>query len=86
MRYYNLPAESGVLVVSVEEGSPAHRAGLREGDLLVAFDGRAIAGIDDLHKLLTRQQVGVRSPVTIIRGNERLVLDIVPAESRRNED
>ena len=58
------------------------RAGLHEGDIVVEFAGQAIAGIDDLHKHLTGAQVGVRSPLTIIRHNEKLALEIVPEESR----
>jgi len=82
VRYHQLPVESGILVLSVEPDSPGQRAGLREGDIIVAFDGRPTAGIDDLHRLLTEQQVGMRRPLTIIRGGARLVLEIVPAESR----
>src|SRR6266568_5905464 len=52
VRFFNLPVETGMLVVGVEPGSPASRAGLREGDLIVEFAGQAIAGIDDLHKHL----------------------------------
>src|SRR5690348_6620582 len=53
VRHYNLPVETGMLVVGVEPGSPASRAGLREGDIVVEFAGQVIAGIDDLHKRLT---------------------------------
>jgi S1-C subfamily serine protease len=53
VRYYGLPAESAVMVVSFEPDSPARRAGLEEGDLIIEFDGKTIVGIDDLHKLLT---------------------------------
>jgi S1-C subfamily serine protease len=81
VRHFNLPKETGMLVLQVEPGSPASRAGLREGDIVVEFAGQAIAGIDDLHKHLTGAQVGVRSPVTVIRNTERLQLEIVPAES-----
>ncbi|HXT41280.1 MAG TPA: trypsin-like peptidase domain-containing protein, partial [Candidatus Angelobacter sp.] len=80
-RHYNLPAETGMLVVGVEPGSPASRAGLREGDIVIEFAGQAIAGIDDLHKQLTGAHVGVRSPLTILRHTEKLTLEIVPAES-----
>ena len=81
VRYHRLPNETGMLVAHVEPGSPASRAGLREGDVIVEFAGQAIAGIDDLHKLLTGAQVGVRSPLTIIRNTEKLQLEVVPEES-----
>jgi S1-C subfamily serine protease len=81
VRHFNLPNETGMLVVGVEPNSPASRTGLREGDMIVEFDGHAIAGIDDLHKHLTGMQVGVRSPLTVIRHTEKLQLEIVPEES-----
>ena len=58
VRFYRLPTESGVLVVSVEENSPAQKAGLVEGDVVIGFDGRPVAGIDDLHKELSRGENG----------------------------
>jgi S1-C subfamily serine protease len=83
VRFFNLPNDTGMLVVHVESGSPASRAGLREGDVIVEFDGHAIAGIDDLHKLLTGAQAGVRSQLTVIRHTEKLELEIVPEESQK---
>jgi len=80
-RAHQLAAESAVLVATVGEGSPAERAGLRQGDLIVGYAGQAIGGIDDLHRLLTEEQVGVRSRMTILRRGERLDLDVVPEES-----
>src|SRR5881398_1123875 len=59
MRFYNLPLETGVLVVSVEKASPAKRAGLREGDVIVAFNERPIGTIHELHKVLVSEQIGV---------------------------
>jgi S1-C subfamily serine protease len=55
---------------------------LAEGDIVVEFNGQTIAGIDDLHKLLTGAQAGVRSPLAVIRHNEKLALEIVPEDSR----
>jgi S1-C subfamily serine protease len=81
VRYHQLPAETGLLVIQAEPGSPAARAGLREGDMIVEFDGQIITGIDDLHKLLTGAQVGVRSPMVVLRAAEKLRLEIVPEES-----
>jgi S1-C subfamily serine protease len=81
VRFHNLPVESGILVTSIEPNSPAQRADLHEGDIIVGYNGQPIPGIDALHQLLTDAQVGVRSTLTIIRRTETLRLDIVPDES-----
>jgi S1-C subfamily serine protease len=82
-RFHNLPVESGILVVSIEPESPAQRAGLAEGDIIVAYNSHPISSIDDLHRQLTETQVGSRSLLTIIRRTEKLDRPIVPEESRR---
>jgi S1-C subfamily serine protease len=82
VRFYNLPQESGVVVLGVEDGSPAKKSGLREGDVIVALDEKPVAGVDDLHRLLTDAQVGARCELTLIRHTERLTLPIAPAEAR----
>jgi|SRR5579864_5669036 len=80
VRYHNLPVESGVRVEEVQESSPAARAGLVRGDVIVAFAGQPVAGIDDLHRLLTETHVGTRSDIGILRAAEKRTLEIVPAE------
>jgi S1-C subfamily serine protease len=75
-----LRAESGVLVISVEPGSPAEHAGLQERDLLVEFDGSAISSIDDLHKQLTDERIGKNVELVVIRHSERVSLQAVPQE------
>jgi S1-C subfamily serine protease len=82
VRFYGWPLETGVLVVSVEKNSPAKRAGLREGDLIVAFDSQPIGSVHDLHKVLVGEQIGVSASLTVIRRTEKLELSILPAESR----
>ncbi len=82
IRFYRLPLETGVLVVSIEKNSPAERAGLREGDLMVAFNGQPIGSVHDLHKTLVGEQIGVSASLTVIRHTEKLELSILPAESR----
>jgi S1-C subfamily serine protease len=82
-RQLNLVTASGVLVLSVEKDSPAERAGLVEGDVVIAMDARPIKGIDDLHTHLTDEKIGVPCELTIIRRSARLSLPVVPAESRR---
>lgn len=82
VRFYDLPKESGALVQSVEENSPAKRAGLREGDVIVALEGQPVAGVDDLHRLLTEVRVGLSCTLTVLRWTEKLELKITPEEAR----
>lgn len=82
VRFYNLPVESGILVISTENPSPAQQTGLRQGDVIVELDGQPVASIDDLHRLLTEERVGVRSSLTVIRHSEQLILYITPEESK----
>jgi S1-C subfamily serine protease len=82
VRFYGLAQETGVVVAGIEDPSPARTAGLREGDVIVALDGKSVAGVDDLHRLLTDTHVGARCELTIIRHTERLVLPIFPEEAR----
>src|SRR5262245_4435733 len=81
VRFYSLPLETGVLVVSVEKNSPAERAGLREGDLIVAFNGQPIGTVHHLHKVLVGEQIGVSATLTVLRHTEKLEISILPAES-----
>ena len=78
VRRHELPQESGVLVLSVEKSSPAERTGLREGDVIVSLAGRAVEGVDDLHKALTHQSIGTSLPIAVLRNSEMLALEVEP--------
>ena len=82
VRFYDLAKETGALILSVEENSPAKRAGLRDGDVIVALGGKPVAGVDDLHRLLTDVRVGVGCSLTVLRHTEKLELKIVPEEAK----
>jgi S1-C subfamily serine protease len=82
VRFYDLPKESGALVLSVEEKSPAKRAGLRDGDIIVALEGHPIAGVDDLHRVLTDIPAGASCLLAVLRHTEKLELKIVPEEAK----
>jgi S1-C subfamily serine protease len=84
VRYFNLPVETGVMVTAIEPNSPAARTDLAEGDVIVEADGKPIATIDDLHRLLTDEQVGVKLKLTVIRRTERLIVEVEPVESGRS--
>jgi S1-C subfamily serine protease len=82
VRFYGLPLETGVLVASVEKNSPAERAGVRQHDLIVAFNGQPIGNVHHLHKVLVGDQINVSATLTVIRHTEKLEMSILPAESR----
>jgi S1-C subfamily serine protease len=80
--HHQLQAESGMLVLHIEPGSPAHGAGLSEGDVIVGFAGEPVAGVDDLHRLLTEERIGQATSLTLIRRAEKRTIDVAPVESR----
>jgi S1-C subfamily serine protease len=79
-RYHHLKQETGVLVAGLEPDSPAARAGLLEGDILLALDGATTPAVDALHKLLTGDRIGERAIVTFLRGVEVRRHAIIPLE------
>jgi len=81
-RENHLAVTSGVFIVSVEPNSPAANAGLKDGDVVLAFGGTPVTGVDDLHRLLTEEKIGVATGITILRSARRRTITVVPAESR----
>jgi S1-C subfamily serine protease len=79
-RANQIAVTSGVLVASVEPRSPAAAAGAREGDIVIAFGGESVQGIDDLLRLLTDARIGVPTQLTILRRGGRRQLMVVPEE------
>ena len=78
VRTHHLPIDTGIFVVSVEQNSPAQKAGVRDGDFIVGLGDHAVGDIDALHRLLTDHQAGVRAKLTLLRGTEKLVLYVDP--------
>ena len=60
-----------MVVVSVEAGSPAATGGARQGDLILALGDEPVSGVDDLHRCLTGDRIGVPSPLTVLRAGQR---------------
>jgi S1-C subfamily serine protease len=81
-RANGLAVTSGVLVLSIEAASPASRAGLAEGDVILSLGDHAVAGVDDLHRYLTEERIGTSLPLAVLRRGRRIRLTIVPAEAR----
>jgi S1-C subfamily serine protease len=80
-RFHHLVQLSGVLVLDVQAGGPAARAGVQTGDVIVDFDGTSVAGVDDLHRGLTVERAGRAVAITLLRRAEKLSLTAVPTEA-----
>jgi len=74
--------ETGLLLVSVETGSPAEVGGLMIGDILVAVNGQAIIDHDELLVYLTGQAVGKPTSVQILRGGQPLSISVTIGERK----
>jgi S1-C subfamily serine protease len=79
-RHHHLAQETGVLIAGIENNSPAARAGLLEGDVVLALDEAATPTLDSLHKLLTGDRIGERAIVTFLRGVELRRHAVIPLE------
>jgi len=76
----HVTASTGVLVLSVESGSPASHAGLSQGDVIIAFGETPITAVDDLHRVLTAERIGVPCGTTVLRNGARQHVTVVPKE------
>ena len=81
-RQFRVEADTALLVIGVERGGPAAAAGLRKGDLILAFDDEPVGGVDDLHRLLDGEKAGRKSILRIVRGGKVVEVPVKP--KRRN--
>jgi S1-C subfamily serine protease len=80
VRFHNLKSDFAVEVVSVMRDSPATSSDIREGDLIVAINGQDVGSVDDIHHSLGGWPAGKPARLTVIRGQERLEKEVIPAE------
>lgn len=82
IRYFNLPFDSAVQVMGVAPNSPARQAGLLSGDIIISLNQQPISGIDDIHRMLTRDIIGTAMPVIILRNwTTRIERNVIPVAS-----
>jgi S1-C subfamily serine protease len=81
VRVHGLASETAVMIVHVEKASPADRAGLREGDILVTLGDQPLRTVDDLHRMLSEGHIGTPATAGFLRLGERRSTTVVPAES-----
>jgi len=75
-----LGRKAGVEVQGVVSGSPAAAAGLQGGDVIVSVGESAVAKAGDLQRLMVEGRIGSKLPLTILRGDRTVIVDVVPAE------
>ena len=78
LAYHHGLGAAAVEVQSIESNSPASRAGLRDGDLIVTFADTPINGVDELHRALRAWPAGKLAALAVIRRGVRMTLDITP--------
>jgi S1-C subfamily serine protease len=77
-----LTQDSAVMIATVEAGSPADRAGLASGDIILTLDGTAVTGADDLIRLLAGDKIGRGVEIETLRGGEQRRVSLVPDERK----
>jgi S1-C subfamily serine protease len=81
VRFYRLASDTGVLIVHVEPDGAAAGAGLRDGDIILDLGGQVVRAVDDLHRLLTEERIDLPIPIVLLRGTERMTVEVVPRGS-----
>ncbi|PSJ46699.1 outer membrane-stress sensor serine endopeptidase DegS [Zobellella endophytica] len=79
----NLGERSGIYVEAVNEGGPAAQAGIREGDVLLDINGRAIGNARHAMDLIAETKPGTEIDITLLRAGENLILPVTIEEDRR---
>jgi S1-C subfamily serine protease len=82
IRYFQLKNEAGVQILDVVPNSPAALAGLREGDIIISLNGKPITRLDDIHRLLGKDDIGKNLKLTLLRDwSNQIELSIIPTET-----
>jgi S1-C subfamily serine protease len=81
VRFHGLNHDRAVEVLAVDPNGPARQASVQTGDLIVAIEGRDVASVDDLHRVLAEWPIGQPVALAILRGRERVTISVVPVEA-----
>jgi S1-C subfamily serine protease len=80
--YHKIPSSKGVIITGVEPESPALKAGLRAGDIIIGFNDQPIIGSSSLFRQLTGSAINRLAKIRFLRQSEIMGLDIVPVEKK----
>lgn len=79
-RKYALNQNHGILVAQVEPDAPTYNREIQNGDVIIGFNKHVVAGIDNLHKLLTEDRIGERVKLHILRNKQKETITVIPGE------
>jgi len=74
--YYNLPVEKGALITEVMSGSPAEKAAIERGDIIIGFGDKAVNSVEDLVKEIQKRKIGEKARVLLLRDGEKWIADV----------
>jgi S1-C subfamily serine protease len=74
--------ETGVMVLSIEDGTPAKKSGLAFGDVILKFNGKSVSNSDDLTSFLGEEAIGKQAKLAVLRGGNVVGLEITPTTGR----
>lgn len=86
VKYFGLTEKTGVLVAKVLKLSPAERAGIKESDCIVEFDGKPVKNVKDLLSFVGRTEVGKKVKLKVIREKKELAFELLVAERPKDID
>jgi S1-C subfamily serine protease len=75
-----LTQDSGVRVIEVQPGSPAHAGGIELGDVIVGLDEHVVTGIDDIFRVLDGSRIDKQVAIRVLRDDKLETIDIIPTE------
>ncbi len=81
VRFHKLSKDHGVEIVSTDPKGPARKAGLLVGDIVVAVNNQGMASVDDIYRFLAEWPISRPLNVTILRGKDRIKIEVVPTEA-----
>ncbi len=82
---FGLKDRKGALVADVEEGAPADEAGIKKGDIIIAFDGKEIEEMSELPLVVAQTQIGKKVDVIILRNGKELTKKAMIGELKEDE-
>lgn len=82
-RYFGVPEGQGLLVARVNEGSPAEKAGLRVGDVIISADGKRTQKLEELTDIIQDKKKGEKIVLEIIRDKKKMKVEVEVAEEKK---